>query len=139
MKANKGSWFIWGEKCPTCSFVTSEKVCPRCETPIPVKVKTLVIEDEGLRGGFAQVPNVILRDPSLSANAVRLYCLLLSHAWHDNECFPGQERLAGYMNCSRQHLNTILQELKRNKLIDWKRTGRSSLYCIKRLSDGYLT
>jgi len=136
-KKQKGSWAIWGDKCQVCSFTTSEEVCPRCGTPMAVKNKTLVIEDAGLRGGFSQIPNAILRNPLLSANAVRLYCLLLSHAWQDNECFPGQDRLAGYLGCSRQHVNTILQELRRHKLIDWKRTGRSSLYRIKKLT-GYL-
>jgi len=133
-KANKGAWIIWGEHCPVCAYVTKERVCPRCGAAIPVKDKSLIIEDEGLRGGFSQVPNVVLRNPLLSSNAKVLYCLLLSHAWHDNECFPGQDRLAGYMGCTRKHVNTILQELRRHKLIDWKRTGRSSLYRIKRLT-----
>ena len=137
-KARKGSWVVWGERCPRCSFVTSQKECPRCGTLIPVKEKTLIIEDDSLRGGFSQVPNVILRNPLLSANAKVIYCLLLSHAWQDNECFPGQDTLGEYMGCTSRQVRTILQELKRQKLIDWKRTGRSSLYRIKKLS-GYLS
>ena len=136
---HKGTIVIWGEHCPTCNYVTQEKDCPRCSTPIPAKNKTLVFEDEGLRGGFSQIPNVVLRNPKVSVSAKLLYCLLLSHAWSHNECFPGQELLAEYMGCKSRQVRNILQELKRNRLIDWKRTGRSSLYCIKRLSDGYLT
>ena len=130
---NKGSWAIWGEHCPTCSYVTSEKDCPRCGTPIPAKNRSIIFEDESLRGGFSQIPNVVLRNPLLSANAKVLYCLLLSHAWQRGECFPGQELLAGYMGCTERHIRTLLQELKRRQFIDWKRTGRSSLYLIKKL------
>jgi len=130
---NKGSWAIWAEKCPTCSYVTSEKDCPRCGTPIPAKNRSVIFEDKSLRGGFSQIPNVVLRNPKLSANAKVVYCLLLSHAWQHGECFPGQKLLASYMGCTERHIRTLLQGLKRHNLIDWKRTGRSSLYLIKKL------
>src|SRR5436190_9381117 len=52
--------------------------------------------------GFTQIPNFILRNPELSANAKTVYSLLLSYAWHNNLCFPGQERLA------EQHGRTCL-------------------------------
>ncbi len=49
------------------------------------------------RYGFTQLPNFILRNPDLSANAKTVYSLLLSYAWHNDLCFPGQERLAEHM------------------------------------------
>ena len=55
------------------------------------------------RYGFTQLPNFILRNPELSANAKTVYSLLLSYAWHNNLCFPGQERLAEHMGCPRLH------------------------------------
>jgi hypothetical protein len=35
------------------------------------------------RYGFTQLPNFILRNPDLSANAKTVYSLLLSYAWHN--------------------------------------------------------
>src|SRR5437868_5740867 len=56
------------------------------------------------RYGFTQLPNFILRNPELSANAKTAYSLLLSYAWHNNLCFPGQERLAEHMG---SHVSTV--------------------------------
>ena len=102
--------------------------------------KTLILKDKNIHGGFAQVPNVVLRDPRLSSNAVRLYCLLLTHAWGKDECFPGQETLAGYMGCDRRTVIRTLHELNEHCLITWKRQGlgKVNIYYIERLSDGYL-
>ena len=102
--------------------------------------RTLVIEDENLRGGFSQIPNVVLRNPLLGDKALRLYTLLLSYAWQEEECFPGQETLAKDMGCTRKSITNALNELKKHKLIDWQRRGlgKVNIYHIKRLSDGYL-
>ena len=54
--------------------------------------------------GFTQLPNFILRNPDLSTNAKTTYALLLSYAWHNNLCFPGQERLAEHMGT---HVSTV--------------------------------
>lgn len=51
-------------------------------------------EDQAMAEGFTMIPNVVIRNPDLSDGAVRLYGLLLSYAWQDGFCFPGQERLA---------------------------------------------
>jgi hypothetical protein len=45
-------------------------------------------------GGFTQVPNFLLKDPKLSANAKIVYSMLLSYAWNNSCVFPGQERMA---------------------------------------------
>ena len=54
----------------------------------------LATTDPVARGGFTQVPNFILRNPDLSAGAKVVYSMFLSYAWHNESCFPGQERLA---------------------------------------------
>src|SRR5262245_20572422 len=54
--------------------------------------------------GFTQVPNFILRNRDLSTNAKTVYSLLLSYAWHNNLCFPGQQRLAEHMG---SHVSTV--------------------------------
>ena len=131
---------IWGNKCPMCSFVTSKKVCPRCGSAITPDAKTLVFEDSNLRRGFAQVPNAVLRDAKLSHAAVRLYALLLSYAWSENECWPGQDTLADAMGCTARTVYSTLNELREAKLICWRRRGqgKSSIYTIKKLSTRYM-
>jgi len=101
--------------------------------------KSLVFKDANLRNGFTQVSNVILRDPRLSANAKVLYILLLSYAWQDRECFPGQDTLADNMGCTRRTIIRTLVELKKFKLISWVKRGlgKSNTYYIERLNDGY--
>ena len=64
--------------------------------------------------GFTQLPNLILRNPDLSTNAKTTYALLLSYAWHNNLCFPGQERLA----------ERSIAELEQCGLIEIERRGQ---------------
>jgi len=44
--------------------------------------------------GFTQVPNHVLRSDKVSPGAKLAYAMLLSYAWQNDFCFPGQERLA---------------------------------------------
>ena len=46
-----------------------------------------------LQNGFTQVPNFILKDPNISVGAKVAYAMFLSYAWHNDSCFPGQDRL----------------------------------------------
>jgi hypothetical protein len=45
------------------------------------------------------MPNFILQDARLSIGA-RSLAMFLSYAWHNDSCFPGQERLADDMGMS---------------------------------------
>jgi len=101
--------------------------------------KTLVFEDKNIRKGFAQVPNVVLRDSMLSGNEKTLYALLLSYAWQNDECFPGQDKLAENMGLSRVSINQMLGKLKAKKLIKIKRQGQGkvNIYHIRKLLDAY--
>jgi hypothetical protein len=47
-----------------------------------------------LKGGFTQAPNFILQDPNISVGAKVAYAMFLNYAWHNDSCFPGQDRLA---------------------------------------------
>jgi hypothetical protein len=62
--------------------------------------------------GFTQLPNFILRNPDLSATAKTAYALLLSYAWHNNMCFPGQERLAEHMGTHVATVSRAIAELQ---------------------------
>ena len=84
------------------------------------------------RYGFTQLPNFILRNPDLSANAKTVYSLLLSYAWHNNLCFPGQDRLAKDIGMSIGSVNGFIKELEACGLIEITRRGqgKTNLYTV---------
>ena len=95
----------------------------------------IFIENPAIRRGFTQIPNHILSMRELSANAKLVYMMLLSYAWKDGSCFPGQERMAYDLGV---HLNTIgraLQELQSHGLIEIQRRGlqKTNRYIIRDL------
>ncbi|MBM3578192.1 MAG: helix-turn-helix domain-containing protein [Alphaproteobacteria bacterium] len=82
--------------------------------------------------GFTQVPNFILRDPNLSIGAKTIYSLLLSYAWHNDLCFPGQDRLAKDVGMGLASVNRFVKELEACALIEITRRGqgRTNFYTI---------
>jgi len=82
--------------------------------------------------GFTQLPNFILKDPKISIGAKTAYALLLSYAWHNQLCFPGQERLAKDMGMSVASVNRFLKELETISLIEITRRGqgKTNFYTI---------
>lgn len=84
------------------------------------------------RFGFTQLPNFILRNADISANAKVVYSLLLSYAWHNNLCFPGQERLAEHMGTHVSTVSRAITELEGCSLIEIERRGqgRTNYYTI---------
>src|SRR5207249_7037525 len=76
------------------------------------------------RGGFTQVPNFILKNPNLSVGAKVAYSMFLSYAWHNDSCFPGQERLAEDMGMSRSRVTEFVSELERAGLLTIQRRGQ---------------
>ena len=84
------------------------------------------------RYGFTQLPNFILRNPDLSANAKTTYSLLLSYAWHNDLCFPGQERLAEHMGTHVATVSRAIAELQVCSLIEITRRGqgKTNFYTI---------
>ena len=94
-----------------------------------IKVNTA---DPISRYGFTQLPNFILRDPDLSIGAKTAYALFLSYAWHNNLCFPGQDRLAKDIGMSIGSVNAFIKELETCGLIEITRRGqgKTNLYTI---------
>jgi hypothetical protein len=95
----------------------------------------VIIEDEALRHGFTQIPNLILRDPNISPGAKVVFGLLLSYAWQRDECYPSQELMAGDMGCSERSVITYLKELVVARLLTVNRRGLglTNIYVIHRL------
>ena len=79
--------------------------------------------DPVLQEGFTQIPNFIQRNPNLSPGAKVAYGLFLSYAWHNDFCFPGQDRMAEDMGMSRSRVTTFVGELKNKGLITIQRRG----------------
>ncbi len=77
--------------------------------------------------GFTQVPNHILRSQEISPGAKLTYAMLLSYAWNNDYCFPGQDRLAQDMGITRQSANTHIQELHKKKFIKVSRRGQGKV------------
>ena len=92
----------------------------------------LATKDPVALGGFTQLPNFILKDPSLSVGAKVTYAMFISYAWHNESCFPGQERLAQDMGLSRVRVTQLIAELERVGLVKIQRRGqgRTNLYTI---------
>src|SRR5438105_15797957 len=84
------------------------------------------------RYGFTQLPNFILRNPELSADAKTVYSLLLSYAWPNNLCFPGQERLAAHMGAHVSTVSRAITALEDCSLIEIERRGqgKTNFYTI---------
>lgn len=95
------------------------------------------IVDPNLRQGFAQLPRLVLRASMISDKAKIVYALLLDYAWQQGSCFPGQQRLARDLHTTERTIRRALEELRRCKLIDWKRRGLSqtNIYFILSLAE----
>lgn len=93
----------------------------------------LATTDPVARGGFTQVPNFILRDPGLSPGAKVVYAMFLSYAWHNESCFPGQERLAQDIGMSRSRVTEFISELSRAGLVTIQRRGqgKTNIYVVQ--------
>ncbi len=89
-------------------------------------------KDPVARGGFTQIPNFILKDPKLSVGAKVTYAMFLSYAWHNDSCFPGQEKLAADMGMSRVRVTQLIGELQQAGLITIQRRGlgKTNIYTI---------
>jgi len=88
--------------------------------------------DPVARGGFTQVPNFILRNHDISVGAKVAYAMFLSYAWHNDSCFPGQERLAEDMGLTRVRVTQLSAELEAAGLVSIQRRGqgKTNLYTI---------
>jgi len=99
-----------------------------------IKEKNLKLDTTNpvLQDGFTQVPNFILKNGTLSVGAKVTYAMFLSYAWHNDSCFPGQDRLAEDMGMSRSRVTEFVGELERAGLITIQRRGqgKTNIYTI---------
>jgi hypothetical protein len=95
----------------------------------------IIVEDAALRDGFTQIPNIVLRHPDITPGAKVAYAVLLSYAWHEDRCFPGQERMSVDMAVSKPSVIAYLKQLQQAGLISITRRGqgKSNLYTLHAL------
>jgi len=100
----------------------------------------VVIDNPDLQHGFAQIPRVVLCDPTLGSDMVRVYALFLAYAWQDESTFVSQRTLAKNMGCSEDTIGRLIKKLVKRKLIRVERRGQGqpNVYHICKFSDGYL-
>lgn len=80
------------------------------------------------------VPNLVLRDSSLSCTARLLYAVLKSYSWQTGQCWPKQETLMQDLGVGSDHtLRAALRELQHAGLVEVKRRrlGKPNLYTVK--------
>ena len=99
------------------------------------RYRNIILEgfDPVSAGGFTQVPNHILRSTDLSVGAKLTYAMLLSYAWQNDFCFPGQEKLAVDMGSGKRSVVRYIDELERAGIISIKRQGlgMSNVYTLR--------
>lgn len=93
--------------------------------PLADRYKNIILDgfDPVAAAGFTQVPNVILKSAGLSVGAKLAYAMLLSYAWQNDSCFPGQETLAADIGVSKRSVVTFIKELDRAGYVTIKRQG----------------
>ena len=74
--------------------------------------------------GFTQVPNFLLRSSKLSAGDKMTFAMLLSYAWQNDYCFPGQERLATDMGLDQRSVRRHIKSLQTVGLLAIQRRGQ---------------
>jgi Helix-turn-helix domain len=96
--------------------------------------KTIILQgaDAYSARGFTQVPNWILRHPRLSPGAKLACAVILSYAWQNNFCFPGQEKMAKDMGSGKRSVVRFIAELEREKALTIKRRGqgKTNIYIL---------
>ncbi|PWT81342.1 MAG: hypothetical protein C5B44_03975 [Acidobacteria bacterium] len=90
-----------------------------------LKERNIVLKgaDAASIAGFTQVPNFLLKSKKLSSGDKIAFAMLLSYAWQNDFCFPGQERLAEDMGVTDRSVRTNLKSLEEQGLLVIKRRG----------------
>ena len=75
-------------------------------------------------GGFTQIPNVTLNDPTLEFGEKLVYAQFLQYAWHHDYCFPSQDKIADNLGCSRSMITKSVTGLEKKGLLTIERRGQ---------------
>lgn len=107
-----------------------------------LKDRNIVLKgaDAASSRGFTQVPNFLLRSGRLSPGDKLSFAMLLSYAWHNDSCFPGQAKLAQDLGLSDRSVRTHLKSLEAHGLLEIKRRGlgKTNIYVLNLKRSGLL-
>ena len=80
--------------------------------------------DAASQKGFTQVPNFLLKSKKLSSGDKMAFAMLLSYAWQNDFCFPGQQRLAEDLGLDERSVRRHLKSLEAIGLLAIQRRGQ---------------
>jgi DNA-binding transcriptional ArsR family regulator len=91
-----------------------------------LKERTIILKgaDAASAKGFTQVPNFLLKSKHLSAGDKMTFAMLLSYAWQNDYCFPGQQRLGDDLGLDERSVRRHLKSLQANGLLAIQRRGQ---------------
>ena len=91
-----------------------------------LKERNIILKgaDAATSKGFTQVPNFLLKSKKLSSGDKMAFAMLLSYAWQNDYCFPGQQRLAQDMGLDERSVRRHLKSLEANELLAIQRRGQ---------------
>jgi len=70
------------------------------------------------------LPNFVLKSPKLTAGDKMTFAMLLSYAWQNDYCFPGQVRLGKDLGLHETNVRKHLKSLQANGLLAIRRRGQ---------------
>src|SRR6202158_2964899 len=91
-----------------------------------IKDKNIILRgaDAATAMGFTQVPNFLLKSTKLSSGDKIAFAMLLSYAWQNDYCFPGQRRLADDLGLDERSIRRHLKALQTNGLLAIRQRGQ---------------
>lgn len=91
-----------------------------------LKDRNIVLKgaDAATAMGFTQVPNFLLKSKKLSAGDKMAFAMLLSYAWQNDFCFPGQRRLAEDLGLEERSVRRHLKALEQEDLLAIRQRGQ---------------
>ena len=100
-----------------------------------LKEKNIILEthDPVVAGGFTQVPNFILKNEKLTVGEKMTFAMFLSYAWHNDSCFPGQDKLAKDIGAGVRSVNRFIKGLARKGFLTIQRRGlgKTNIYTLR--------
>jgi DNA-binding MarR family transcriptional regulator len=91
-----------------------------------IKDRNIILRgaDAATAKGFTQVPNFLLKSNKLSSGDKLAFAMLLSYAWQNDYCFPGQKRLGEDMGLDERNVRRHLKSLEAHGLLSIQRRGQ---------------
>ena len=100
-----------------------------------LKERNIILEtnDPVAAEGFTAVPNFILKNKNLTVGEKMTFAMFLSYTWHNNSCFPGQDKLAEDIGVTRRSINTFVKGLEKKGFLTIQRRGlgKTNIYTLR--------